>query len=289
MSNVRYFRFAILLVLAAALSFSIFLFSKTPSNEGPWRPDQNLLSDIIFYDDHVTITNIRDFRYAEGYLPASSDYLERDYFYEELDQIWFGLSHFGPWGLAHSFLSFEFSDGSYLVLSIEARLKAGMTFQPLAGLFRNYSLIYVFATEEDAIGVRTHATGQRVLVYPLQAGHERKVALFMDLLRDADELRDAPQFYNLIFDNCLTNLLKHTALPDSLSMADLRVLLPGRVDRLTYTLDATPADIDFQSARERATINPEGFSPDSKDFSERIRCGWHGYQGLKFEACANKL
>ena len=278
--------FVTFLVLGlGALSLDVLL--RTPGSDGPWRTDQSIAPEVEILDDTVRIRNIRDFRYTGGYTPAERSYFDAEYRFDDLQRIWLGLSHFGPGGLAHSFLSFEFTGDNYLVLSIEARLREGVIYQPLAGMFRRYSKIHVLATEEDAIGVRTHTTGQRVLLYPVYASQQRKAALFRDLITDAAEAKQNPEFYNTIWDNCLTNLLKHTALTENLSAADLRVLLPGRVDRLTYALDITPADIDFYDARERATINAGGFTPASADFSRLIRCGWNGYDSFDDAVCAN--
>ncbi|MGI9315929.1 MAG: DUF4105 domain-containing protein, partial [bacterium] len=249
--------FSVIFLIGAT---TIDLLSRSPSNDGIWRADQMIAPEVEFREESIYVSNIRDFRYAGGYIPSAQNYFDREYRFDELQRIWLGLSHFGPGGLAHSFLSFEFSDNTYLVLSIEARLSDGMTYQPLAGMFRRYPKIYVLATEEDAIGVRSHNTDQRVKLYPVYASQQRKATLFNDLMQDVANARENPEFYNTIFDNCLTNLLKHTALAENLSMADLRVLLPGRVDRLTYALDITPADIEFDSARQRARVNPDGYT-----------------------------
>ena len=98
--------------------------------------------------------------------------------------------------------------------------------------------------------------------------------VFLALVEDANELHEAPAFYNTVLDNCLTNLLKHTAMMENISFADLRVLLPGRTDRLTYVLDITPADLPFDEARQRATINPALSEIDAPGFSASLRCGW---------------
>jgi hypothetical protein len=63
----------------------------------------------------------------------------------------------------------EFSDGEYLGISIEARLRADQVYNPLVGLFRQYTKIYVAATEQDVIGRRSHLRGENVLLYPVSA------------------------------------------------------------------------------------------------------------------------
>ncbi len=250
---------------------------QVPSNAGPWQEAQGRTAWVEFAGRAFTVHNVRDFRYGADRRAVSHDYTERSLNLDNLQRGWFGLSHFGPLGLAHSFLSFEFSDGGaprYLALSIEGRLRPDQRYKPLAGLFRRYTKISIFATEQDVIGLRSHVRGERVLLYPVATSREDLEAFFLALVEDTNELHAAPAFYNTVLDNCLTNLLKHTALMENIAFADLRVLLPGRVDRLTYALDITPTDLPFDEARQRATIDPSLSEIDDPDFSASLRCGW---------------
>jgi hypothetical protein len=63
------------------------------------------------------------------------------------------------------------------------------------------------------------------------------------------------------------------------------VLLPGHTDRLTYAFGITPDDIPFESARQRALIDPTFGGINEPDFSAKIRCGWSDYAGLNIPAC----
>jgi len=247
------------MLVLAALVGGLWLLLQTPANDGPWREDQVRTAWVEFVGRQFTVHNIRDFRYDEKLRAVSGDYRDEHYDLDDLAGTWFGLSHFGPLGLAHAFVSFEFDAGDeprYLVVSVEARLRPKQIYNPLAGLFRAYTKISVFATEEDAIGLRSHLSGQRVMLYPVVGGEGDLEEFFLALVEDANELNAAPEFYNTIIDNCLTSLLRHTALVENLDFGDLRVLLPGHMDRLTYAFDITPADLPFDEARERATIDP---------------------------------
>ncbi|MBT5685164.1 MAG: DUF4105 domain-containing protein [Gammaproteobacteria bacterium] len=230
-----------------------------------------------FDDRRLTVHNLRDFRYGADLRALSADYVDQDFNLDNLQRAWFGLSHFGPRGMAHSFLSFEFDTGDgprYLALSIEARLRPEQKYKPLAGMFRRYTKIAVFSTEQDVIGLRSHMRGERVLLYPVDSTREKLETFFRAMVNDANALHEAPAFYNTVFDNCLTNLLKNTALADNLSFGDLRVLLPGRSDRITYAFDITPSDLPFDEARERATVDPAHAEINDDHFSASLRCGW---------------
>jgi len=259
-----------------------------PSNEGPWTKAQALLPYSTQNGREITFHHIRDFRYSDSDQSISSKlYLNKTYSLDELQRVWLGLSHFGPYGLAHSFLSFEFANNQFLVISVEARLRPGDRYAPFKGLFRQFTKIYIASSEEDVIGLRSHIRKERVLLYPIEDKDTQAIErLLLSLTQELDDLHDTPAFYNTILDNCLTNLLKHSERDmDEISATDLRVLLPGRVDRLTYAFGITPDEIPFQEARQRAQINPELTELGDSDFSSKIRCGWNGYKDLVFPGC----
>lgn len=275
-------RLAIVLLLLACLA--LYLSTRTAGNGGPWREDHEKSAYAEMSGRSVTIHNIRNFR-DEGRQAASREYFSKTFDLDELERGWFGLSHFGPYGLAHSFLSIEFSDGQYLGISIEARLRPGQVYGPLKGLFRQYTKIYIAATESDVIGRRSHRRGETVLLYPIDTTRANMERFFLALIMDANAAHDTPEFYNTVLDNCLTSLLKHSVRLSEISAADFRVLLPGHTDRLTYAFGITPDDMPFESARQRALIDPAQSGIDDPDFSARIRCGWNNYAGLTVPGC----
>ncbi len=262
-------------LLLVPVCLALYLAIQTPSNEGPWREDHERSAFAELSGRSLTVHNIRNFRYEDGQKITSREYLSKTWQLDDIEHTWFGLSHFGPFGLAHSFISIEFRDGEHLALSIEARLRPGQIYNPIAGLFRLYPKIYIAATEQDIIGVRSHQRGETVLLYPVDETPEASAEYFLALLNDANALQDEPEFYNTVLDNCLTNLLKYAADFAEISVTDFRVLLPGHTDRLTYAFGITPADIPFEWARRLARIDPTLFSIDDPDFSAKIRCGWH--------------
>jgi hypothetical protein len=273
--------------LYVAVGLAIYLTLQTATNDGPWKPEHTRTPFATLEDRNITIHNIRDFRYESGGVKiAQEHYLSQTYSLDELQRVWFGLSHFGSYGLAHSFLSFEFSDDHYLTLSVEARQRPGQAYQPLMGLLRKYTKLYVMATEQDVIGVRALQRGERVLLYPVVGdGASTPESFFLALLEDMNALHEEAAFYNTLLDNCLTNLLKHSARVEEISLTDFRVLLPGHTDRLTYALGTTPDTMPFETARLMATINPANTEIDAADFPDMIRCGWHGFTGLDIPAC----
>jgi hypothetical protein len=264
------------LVLLGTTCLVIYLALQTPGSEGPWREDHERPTYAEISDRSLTVHNIRNFRYNDDQKITQRDYYSKTWSLDDIERTWFGLSHFGPFGLAHSFISVQFSGGEYVALSIESRLRPNQVYNPIAGLFRKYPKIYIAATEQDVIGVRSHQRGETVLLYPVENSTEDSIAFLLALLNDANELQEEPQFYNTILDNCLTNLLKYSADFTEVSAADIRVLLPGHTDRLTYAFGITPANIPFEEARQRATVDPTLGSIDDPAFTRKIRQGWLG-------------
>jgi len=146
----RAFRvFGIVLIGAVAL-LTLVVQLRSPTHEGDWRTVHEILPQAEIEGDRLTVRNLRHFTYADGGAVREARYEDRSYDLSSLDSLWYGLSHFAPLGLAHSFLSFGFAGGGYLVLSVEARLEKHQTYSPLLGLMRNYELIYVAADEREA-------------------------------------------------------------------------------------------------------------------------------------------
>jgi len=273
------------MALLLLVSLILYLSMLKPSNEGPWREEHARPAYTELAGRSVTIHNIRDFRRDEHQQATNQEYFSKTWELDDIERIWFGLSHFGPFGLAHSFLSVEFNDGEYLSISIEARLRPGQVYNPLMGVLRQYTKIYIAGTEQDIIGRRSHRRGETVLLYPVNSTREDMERFFLALITDANAIHKTPEFYNLIRDNCLTNLLKHVARFSQVSATDIRVLVPGHTDRLTYVFGITPDDIPFESARQHALIDPTVVGLNDPFFSAKIRCGWSSYGGLNFPAC----
>ncbi|WP_417317553.1 DUF4105 domain-containing protein [Emcibacter sp.] len=263
----------------------IFLELQTPDMAGPWQPQLSRTAFAESGKDYIHLHNVRDFTYHADRTPDRIQYFDRTYYLDDLKRIWYGISHFGPMGLAHNFLSFEFEGGEYLSLSVETRLHPGQHYGAFRGMMRQFNKIYVWGTEQDIIGQRTHVRGENVMLYPVtltDPGEMREY--FLKVIAETNDLHNKPAFYNTLFDSCLTNLIKNTAIRNYTHAIDFRVLLPGRADRLAYTIGLIPNDMSLQDGRKRAGIKPEGLLLDDS-YSVKIRCGWSGYGGLDLPPC----
>lgn len=270
----HFWRWLILVFLLLPL---LYLVTLSPSHEGEWSPLQIRLPQIETEKNHAGtfyhISNLRDFRYHSDGSVRQEKYLNETYALADLQQVWFGISHFGNYGLAHTFLSFEFADENFLVASVEARLHTGQAYNPVAGLLRQYNKMVVLGTEADLIGLRADIRQERVLLYPLQLTPAQQHFLFTALVEDARAIAQQPAFYNTLLDNCTTNLLKH--YPDYhfyTSLLDYRLLLPGFSDAVAYEQAWLDNSLTLEELRLAAVIAKEDLV--AEDFSRRIRRGW---------------
>ncbi len=272
----RLIRYLTFLVLSVFLFFPIWvihLFFKLPSNEANWKIQYSQLPVIDLSDDEIRVDNLRDFRYNKDKSVAQANFKNEIYYLSKMKKVWYGISNFGPNGLAHVLLSFEFSDGKYLVVSIEARLKQKhKSYNALRGLFGTYTKTIVLATEQDVIGLRTHIRKEKVYLYPLEISELYTKALLLNYLGRAQALNVQAAFYNSILDNCMTGLLEESHDYDSVaSWMDKRILLPGYSDQLAYENEFIDTSRPFTEVKQSALVVPDNFSIDDESFSRLIR------------------
>ena len=202
-----------------------------PSNDRSWVNDNSRNAKIEFDGDIVKIKNIRDFNWR-----TTKDYDERwindEYDLSQVESIWLALEYFDPKHrqMAHTILSFQFEDGRRLACSIEVRREKGERYHPIKGLFREYELIYVWATERDVIGVRTrcrkYSETHLFKAVVLGPGNERR--MLESYLKRTNDLATNPEWYNTITNTCTTNIVRHVneVYPKRVPKA-ISILMPG--------------------------------------------------------------
>ena len=250
------------------------LAAKSPSNDKPWQTQFQRLPTIELDGDTLRVNNLRDFSYNADDTIAEARYLDQQYQLSQFKQAWFGLSHFGKNGMAHVFLSFEFSGNQFLVVSIEARLEEKHIdgYDPIKGLFRGYMKTVVLATERDVIGLRTHVRGEAVYLHKLLVPELYTKPLLLNFLREAQVLTRKPTFYNTLIDNCMTGLLAQSdQFRSFFSWLDMRIILPGNSDEIAYELAYIDTAKPFEKVREAALVDPALTTIDDADFSMKIR------------------
>ena len=262
--------------LIALLVFTPLLvgwLSVRPRTDRVWSPDMAVMPAARFAGDSVHVTGIRNAEYRSTTDYTVSHY-DRGFDLRELQSVWYLVEPFGDMkGPAHTLVSFGFSDGSYVAISVELRREPGETFSPVKGLLKQYELMYVVADERDVIRLRTGHRHDEVYLYPVRADAGQRRRLFVSMLTRANRLREHPEFYNTLTNTCTTNIVRHVneIAPGKVPLS-YKVLLPGYSDRLAYDLGLLDTDLPFDEAQARHHINTRALRyADNPAFSALIR------------------
>lgn len=264
----------ILLALVPVLGLALVWLMATPRHERRWAPDQAVLPRAVFDGKRVRIEGVRTFRWTSA-TESEPAWEDREYDLDRLATAWYVLVPLTrTWrGPAHAFVTFGFDDGRYLAISVEARREASESYGVLKGLLRRFELLYVIGDERDLIGRRAVYDGVDVFLYPIRADRTSIRAVFRAMLERANGIRERPEFYNSITNNCTLNLVRHVnALVPGRIPGSWRILLPGYSDEVIHRLGLIDSTGAIADARARFRINDRARAAlGDPDFSRRIR------------------
>jgi uncharacterized protein DUF4105 len=247
-----------------------------PTDDRAWQPDVARRAWAEIQDDEITLHDVRncDYRTETDYTPR---WETRVVHLSKLTGVDLAITYWGsPW-IAHPIASYQFSDSLPVAFSIEARKSVEQSYSVIAGLYRQYELIYIPADERDLIRLRTnYREGESVFLYRTTISPEHARALFLAYLNRLNRLHARSQFYNQITDNCTTNirLANITAEHGKVPPWNWRILLNGKGDELLYARGIIDRRLPFAVLKERSLINKRAQAAgDSADFSQLIRVG----------------
>lgn len=221
------------ILLAAFAALAVFLavvWGKAPSDDRDWQPHLSRTPDIATANGQVRIAPVRDWTYEEKG-PVSTDWRDgAEIDPAALKQIWFvSEPHPDIPMMAHTLVLFEFEDGQFLGLTIEARKQTHERYAPIEGAFRRFELIYVWAEPRDLLTRRAVHLEHELYIYPLKLSAEQARAYLEALLERTDALSRKPRFYNTLHSNCTNELAKTAGVGWRLAF-----VLTGRADRALY-------------------------------------------------------
>jgi len=261
---------ALILVVAPAIAWWHAL---QPSNSGEWQPDVARAPTAEIHGDQLTVSNVRNFRYR-----STTDFDER---WEErrldlgrLDGLDIFFIHWGSRLIAHTIMSWSFSDGQHLAVSIETRKKKRQRYSTVAGFFRQYELIYVAADESDVIRLRTNIRREEVYLYRLQVTLAAARRLLLDYLEAMNEVSRQPVWYNALVANCTTTIRSRVIHAGGQVPLSWRLFANGYLPELLYARGSFDASLPFADLRAMSRINQRALAaPADRDFSAWIRGG----------------
>jgi hypothetical protein len=247
--------------------------SLKPSNDRDWTPEQAKLATADIHGNQVTVHNIRNCRWRT-FEDFDVDYYDKTFDLDKLRSVDFIAVPFNEMPrLGHTMLSFGFEGDEHLALSVEIRKERGEQFNPVKGFFQQFELIYVLASEQDAIGRRVKCDLSDIYLYRSTATPIQARELFVDVIRRVNKLAKEPEFYDTLTNNCTTNIRAHiNHLKADRVPYDYRILLPGYADQLAYDLGLIEKHGTFEETRRQARINYQAYLyRDDADFSQKIR------------------
>ncbi len=230
--------FIILLTIGVIL---IYIFAvKQPSNERNWEVGFQTLPHFTISDSTVSIANVRDQEYIHG-TEFKQNYFNKSYDAKNITRVWFLVSKFNGFhgldGIAHTHFMFDMKDSEPITVSVEARREKGEKYDIVGGLFNNFELMYVWASERDSLIRRTKISKDRVYMFPLVLSAEASQRLFLQLAQRAQKLETHPRFYNSFSSNCTNELAKsaNEVKPGTIPW-NIAYLLPGYAPKELHKL-----------------------------------------------------
>lgn len=233
---------------------------KTPSLEGDWQEHLATPSTAEFNGDSVTVRNVRNYRYSPTEMDMHPAYYDKTYDLTQIKKVWYVTEPFNEnQSAAHTFVSFEFNNGDFLAISIEARKTKDQTYSIYKGMMRTYPLIYIAADERDVVLLRANLRKDKVYVYPVKLGKPENARLVLvDMLTKMNELvTTEPRWYNTFFANCTSSLVQHInkLTPGRISIFSWQLWLTASADELALKHGLLDTDPSIEEAREKFSIN----------------------------------
>jgi hypothetical protein len=253
---------------------------REPSNERDWRPEVARLATAQVEGESVTVRNVRNFRYR-SVEDFDERWEERRFDLAALDGLDVFFIYWGAPLIAHTILSWSFSDGRHLAISVEVRKRKNQEYSTLKALFRQYELIYVVADERDVIRLRTNHRREQVYLYRLQTSRGKARALLLDFLEAMNALAAQPIWYNALAANCTSIIRQRVIHAGGRLPFSWRYFANAYLPELLYRQGLLDRGRPFAELEAMSHINGRALAvAEGDDFSAAIRSGLPMRPGL---------
>ncbi|MBN1548128.1 MAG: DUF4105 domain-containing protein [Syntrophaceae bacterium] len=274
---IRPFRWAVMAFLVFFSLILIWWLNIPPSNDRDWQPDVAVLPYAIFDGNMVTIHNIRNCGYRTE-TDYTVRYYDRTFDLGKLKTADLFLVYWGSPYIAHTMISFGFDGGNYVCFSIETRKEIGEDYSSIKGFFKQYEITYVIADERDLVRLRTNYRHENVYLYQLNIKPDFIRKVFLDYLRQVNRLREKPEWYNALTENCTTAIRARVRPYNPNAKFDWRIIVNGFVDQFIYEQKTLSQKLPFAELKAKSYVNLRGQAADKDpEFSLRIREGLPGF------------
>ncbi len=266
-------KWAVILPLAAFLCVLAYEWQIQPKINGQYPPEVAQTAYAEFQGDRVTVHNIRNSDYR-SVTDFDVRWETREYDLKDLKTLDVFVNYWGMDAIAHVFVSFEFTGGRQLAVSIEYRPEIGEAYGTFNGLFKQYEIIYVWGDERDIARLRTNYRKEDVYLYRTSLTPEKVRRLFVSMLEKTNSLRTKPEFYNTVTQSCTNTIGNHIIQAQVFDIPFWqRRILTGATDRRLYVRGLLETfGMPFPELRAKSKINAKAQAADQDpDFSKKIR------------------
>lgn len=251
-------------------------FKKAPLQDD-WQAQVAVPSTAEFNGDQVTVRNVRNFRYNPTENDMQPGYYDKAYDLSQIKRIWYITEPFNENKVAaHTFVSFEFNNGDFLAISIEARKNKTQSYSIWKALLRTYPLIYIAADERDVVLLRANVRKDKVFMYPVKLEKPENAGLLLaSMLNKMNALVTThPAWYNTLFANCTSSIAKHVneITPDRIWNFSWQLWLTASADELALKHGLLDTELNIEQARTKYSINEISEKiGDTPTYSQEIR------------------
>lgn len=238
----RALSFAALAMLGACIT------AGPPRADRVWYPYLARTTHVDMHEGEVRMATVTNWSYAASG-PTRQDYADAAFRIDDVRGVWFVVEPDPKLSFAaHTFLLFEFTNDRLLGLTIEARREANEDYSPLAGIFNQYELSYLWGAAHDLLTRRAVMLGHRLEIFPIAVDQEQLRTLLSHLLQRTQDLELHPRYYNTLFSNCTNEIAKAAGFHWAPAF-----ILTGQSDQYLFDrhLIAAPS---LAVARERAEM-----------------------------------
>ncbi|DAC31054.1 MAG TPA: DUF4105 domain-containing protein, partial [Candidatus Poseidoniales archaeon] len=211
--------FKITVIGLCVLIWMVRVRPRVPQLDANWNSDCEKTTTAEIEGSVIRYSNIRDFfwRTTRDRDEDWADTVEVNA--DEIKDVWFVVDHFHSLhGMAHTFLTFEFNDGTCLSFSFEARRRKGQRYHPWPGFWRHFELYLLVGFERDVLGLRTNGRGNKDYMFRAITPPGKEKALLLALTQKVNRLAEKGEWYHSFLTTCNTSIV---------GMVNL--ITPGRV------------------------------------------------------------
>ena len=262
------------LVALSVLIWLVRVRPRKPQLDADWNSDCELTTTAEITGSSIRYTNVRDFfwRTTRDRDEAWQETLEVDA--DKIKDVWFVDDHFHSiHGLAHTFLTFEFNDGTCLSFSFEARRRKGQRYHPWTGLWRHFELYLLVGFEHDVLALRTNARGHKDYLFRGITPPGKEKALLLALTNKANSLAEKGEWYHSLLTTCNTSIVSmvNRITPGRVPFT-WRNFFPGYTPRAAYNLGLIEDWGGFEQTLEQARVDEIALKWDGQgSYSEMLR------------------